>query len=233
MADLVQRYLDALVAEFACVTDGALADYIPELTEVDPTGFGLTLSAADGFLSIGRCPNRILPSIHLQALHLRVGPRLVGTWRRSTPRSAWNRPGTPFNEISVDRAHQSAEERDDQRRCDRCGVVGAGRQPDEQFSKDQRSSIRPVPEGRWTSTRMSIALGRRPRDRNRAIAYMLTSFGVLADPDDVPRDVYPPAVLTEGDQRRPRANGRNAGPCRVPIRRPDVGSPARKWCSAR
>ena len=44
-AELVQRYLDQLVAEFASVDDGELADYIPELTEVDPTGFGLTVSA--------------------------------------------------------------------------------------------------------------------------------------------------------------------------------------------
>ena len=50
MAELVQRYLDALVDELSGVDDGALADYIPELTEVDPTGFGLTLSAADGFV---------------------------------------------------------------------------------------------------------------------------------------------------------------------------------------
>ena len=43
MAELVQRYLDQLVAEYAPVGDGALADYIPELTTVDPTGFGLTI----------------------------------------------------------------------------------------------------------------------------------------------------------------------------------------------
>ena len=46
----MQRYLDQIVAEYADVTDGALADYIPELTEVDPSGFGLTLSSSDGFL---------------------------------------------------------------------------------------------------------------------------------------------------------------------------------------
>lgn len=47
---LVQRYLDQLVAEYAGVDDGALADYIPELACVDPAGFGLTLSSSDGFL---------------------------------------------------------------------------------------------------------------------------------------------------------------------------------------
>ncbi|MCB0938420.1 MAG: glutaminase, partial [Mycobacterium sp.] len=50
MAELVQRYLDELVAEFSSVEDGDLACYIPELAEADPSSFGLTLSAADGFL---------------------------------------------------------------------------------------------------------------------------------------------------------------------------------------
>ncbi|PRC53385.1 glutaminase A, partial [Mycobacterium sp. ITM-2017-0098] len=50
MADLVQRYLDRIRAEHAGVTDGALADYIPELAAVDPGGFALSLSSADGFI---------------------------------------------------------------------------------------------------------------------------------------------------------------------------------------
>jgi len=50
VAELVQRYLDDLVAEYAGVIDGALADYIPELTEVDLSGFGLTVSSSDGYL---------------------------------------------------------------------------------------------------------------------------------------------------------------------------------------
>jgi hypothetical protein len=50
VADLVQRYLDQIVEEYAGVADGTPADYIPELTEVDPSGCGLTLSSSDGFL---------------------------------------------------------------------------------------------------------------------------------------------------------------------------------------
>ncbi|PRC53386.1 glutaminase A, partial [Mycobacterium sp. ITM-2017-0098] len=50
MADLVQRYLDRIRSEHAGVTDGALADYIPELAAVDPGGFALSLSSADGFI---------------------------------------------------------------------------------------------------------------------------------------------------------------------------------------
>ena len=102
MADLVQRYLDALVAEFACVTDGALADYIPGVTEVDPTGFGLTLSAADGFLyESGDARNRIHHPIHLQALHLRVGLDLSGP-EAVDAKIGVEPSGDAFNEISVD-----------------------------------------------------------------------------------------------------------------------------------
>ncbi len=50
MAELVQRYLDRIRAEHAGVTDGALADYIPELSAVDPDGFALSLSSADGYV---------------------------------------------------------------------------------------------------------------------------------------------------------------------------------------
>ena len=50
VAQLVQRYLDQIREEHADVNDGALADYIPELARVDPAGFGLSLSASDGYV---------------------------------------------------------------------------------------------------------------------------------------------------------------------------------------
>jgi glutaminase len=50
VAALVQQYLDRIRAEHAEVNDGALASYIPELTRVDPNGFGLSLSSGDGYV---------------------------------------------------------------------------------------------------------------------------------------------------------------------------------------
>ena len=50
MAELVQRYLDQIRAEHAGVTEGSMADYIPELARVDPAGFGLSLSLSDGYI---------------------------------------------------------------------------------------------------------------------------------------------------------------------------------------
>ena len=55
MADeRVGNVVDAIIAEVAARCradhDGALADYIPELACVDPDGFGMSLSSADGFI---------------------------------------------------------------------------------------------------------------------------------------------------------------------------------------
>ena len=50
VAKLLQRYLDRICAEHAGVSDGKLANYIPELASVDPNGFAMSLSSADGFI---------------------------------------------------------------------------------------------------------------------------------------------------------------------------------------
>ena len=50
MSQLVQNYLDRIRHEYQLVHDGKLADYIPELAQVDPAGFGLALSSADGYV---------------------------------------------------------------------------------------------------------------------------------------------------------------------------------------
>lgn len=188
MAGLVQRYLDELVAEFAPVADGALADYIPELTQVDPTGFGLTLSSADGFLyesgdartdftiqSISK------PFTYALALDL-SGQQEVDAKIGVEP------SGDAFNEISVDPYTKLPKNP-----MINAGAIAAvslvpGDGVDERFGKirDFYSACagRPLEldEDVYHSEKVT-------GNRNRAIAYMLTSFGVLADPDEV-LDVY-------------------------------------------
>ncbi len=188
MADLVARYLDALVAEFACVDDGALADYIPELTHVDPTGFGLTLSSADGFLyESGDARTEFTiqsiskPFTYALALDL-VGEEAVDAKIGVEP------SGDAFNEISVDERTKTPKNA-----MINAGAIAAvslvpGASPDERFAKivDFYSACagRPL-ELDEDVYRSEKATG----NRNRAIAYMLTSFGVLDEPDDV-LDVY-------------------------------------------
>ena len=188
MADLVQRYLDQLVAEYAVVDDGELADYIPELTLVDPTGFGLTLSSSDGFLYESGDAQRQFtiqsiskPFTYALALDL-AGQDVVDAKIGVEP------SGDAFNEISVDQHTKTPKNA-----MINAGAIAAvslvpGASPDERFAKirDFYSACagRPL-ELDEDVYRSEKATG----DRNRAIAYMLSSFGVLDEPDEV-LDVY-------------------------------------------
>jgi glutaminase len=177
-----------LVAEYASVDDGALADYIPELTEVDPTGFGLTLSSSDGFLyesgdSRTEFTIQSISKPFTYALALdQVGQEAVDAKIGVEP------SGDAFNEISVDE-HTKIPKNP----MINAGAIAAvslipGASPDERFAKLQEfysaCAGRPL-ELDEDVYRSEKATG----NRNRAIAYMLTSFGVLDDPDDV-LDVY-------------------------------------------
>jgi len=189
VADLVQRYLDQIVAEYAGVTDGALADYIPELTEVDPSGFGLTLSSSDGFLyESGDARTEFTiqsiskPFTYALALD-QVGEDAVDAKIGVEP------SGEAFNEISVDDKTKTPKNP-----MINAGAIAAvalvpGATPDERFAKirDFYSACagRPLEldEGVYRSEKATGS-------RNRAIAYMLDSFGVLADDPDEVLDVY-------------------------------------------
>jgi glutaminase len=188
MAELVQRYLDEVVAEYAVVDDGELADYIPELTRVDPNGFGLTLSSSDGFLyESGDARTQFTiqsiskPFTYALALDL-AGQDVVDAKIGVEP------SGDAFNEISVDQYTKTPKNA-----MINAGAIAAvslvpGAGPDERFAKirDFYSACagRPL-ELDEDVYRSEKATG----NRNRAIAYMLSSFGVLDEPDDV-LDVY-------------------------------------------
>ena len=188
MAELVQRYLDQVVAEFASVTDGALADYIPELTEVDPTGFGLSLSSADGFVyESGDARTEFTiqsiskPLTYALALD-QVGQEEVDAKIGVEP------SGDAFNEISVDEHTKTPKNA-----MINAGAIAAvslvpGAGPDERFAKIQE--FYSACAGRQLDLDEDVYRSEKATgNRNRAIAYMLTSFGILDHPDDV-LDVY-------------------------------------------
>ncbi|HPX37802.1 MAG TPA: glutaminase A [Mycobacterium sp.] len=189
MAELVQRYLDDIVAEYAGVPDGALADYIPELTDVDPGRFGLTLSASDGYLYASGDAHAEFtiqsiskPFTYALALES-VGQEAVDAKIGVEP------SGDAFNEISVDEKTKTPKNA-----MINAGAIAAvslvpGANPDERFARirDFYSACagRPL-ELDEQVYRSEKATG----NRNRAIAYMLTSFGVLDDDPDEVLDVY-------------------------------------------
>lgn len=188
MSHQVQRYLDQIREEFIGVDDGELADYIPELARVDPTAFGLSLSSGDGFVyeSGDATVEFTIQSISkpfTYALALdRCGPDAVDAKIGVEP------SGEAFNEISVDRSTKRPKNP-----MINAGAIAAvslvpASSPDERFAliQDYYSAF----AGRHLDIDAEVyASEKATGDRNRAIAYMLASFGVLDDPDDV-LDVY-------------------------------------------
>lgn len=189
MSELVQRYLDEVVGELAGVTDGALADYIPELAEVDPAGFGLAISSSDGYVyESGDARTEFTiqsiskPFTYALALD-QVGEDIVDSKIGVEP------SGEAFNEISVDDTTKTPKNP-----MINAGAIAAvalvpGVSPDERF--DTIREFYSACAGRRLDFDEDVYRSEKATgSRNRAIAYMLDSFGVLADdPDDV-LDVY-------------------------------------------
>ena len=189
MARLVQRYLDRIREEHAGVTEGALADYIPELARVDPTGFGMSLSSADGFVyeSGDAATEFTIQSISkpfTYALALdRMGADAVDARIGVEP------SGEAFNEISVDQSTKMPKNP-----MINAGAITAvslipATTPDERFAliQDFYSAF----AGRRLELDPEVYASEKVTgSRNRAIGYMLASFGVLDDDPDEILDVY-------------------------------------------
>ncbi|CAN5805648.1 hypothetical protein BH09ACT7_BH09ACT7_24470 [soil metagenome] len=189
MAELVQKYLDQIREEHASVTEGALACYIPELASVDPTGFGLSLSSSDGYVyeSGDTAIEFTIQSISkpfTYALALdQLGEAAVDAKIGVEP------SGEAFNEISVDSTTKIPKNP-----MINAGAIAAaslipGANPDERFEliREFYSAC----AGRSLQIDEQVYRSEKATgSRNRAIAYMLESFGVLdGDPDEV-LDVY-------------------------------------------
>jgi glutaminase len=189
VAEPVQRYLDRIRAEHAGVTDGTVADYIPELARVDPNGFGLAVSSSDGFVyESGDAQTEFTiqsvskPFTYALAID-RIGAEAVDAKIGVEP------SGEAFNEISVDQSTKIPKNP-----MINAGAIAAvslipAGGPDERFAMIQDFYSAFV--GRRLEVDHEVYISERATgSRNRAIGYMLQSFGVLdGDPDEV-LDVY-------------------------------------------
>ncbi|ORW94578.1 glutaminase A [Mycolicibacter terrae] len=189
MTALVQRYLDGILAEHADVNVGALASYIPELSRVDPTAFGLSLSSSDGYVyesgdagveftmqSISK------PFTYALALD-QLGQAAVDARIGVEP------SGEGFNRISVDQVTNVPKNP-----MINAGAIVAcslvpGKTADDRFGliREFYSAC----AGRSLDFDEDVYRSEKASgSRNRGIAYLLDSFGALsADPDDA-LDVY-------------------------------------------
>lgn len=189
VTDLVQNYLDRILSEHAEITEGTLADYIPELARVNPDRFGLALSSSDGYVyrsgdadveftlqSVSK------PFTYALALEL-IGAAAVDERLGVEP------TGEAFNEISVDSVTKAPKNP-----MINAGAITAvslipAASPDDRFALIREFYSACV--GRQLDIDDAVYRSERAAgSRNRAIAYMLDSFGVLdGDPDEV-LDVY-------------------------------------------
>lgn len=189
MGDLVQQYLDQIRDEHAGVADGALADYIPELAAVDPSRFALSLSASDGYIyeSGDTATEFTIQSISkpfTYALALdQLGEPAVDAHIGVEP------SGDAFNEISVDSTTKTPKNP-----MINAGAITAVSLIPADSAEHRFELIREFYSacaGRQLVMDEDVYRSEKATGfRNRAIAYMLESFGVLeCDPDEV-LDVY-------------------------------------------
>ena len=189
MAELVQRYLDQILADHVSSTDGALADYIPELARVDPDGFGLSLSLADGYIYESG-DSAIEFTIQSVSKPFTYALALECIGRDAVDAKIGVEPsGEAFNEISVDETTKTPKNP-----MINAGAIAAvslvpGASADERF--DRIHEFYSACAGRRLTVDDDICASEKVAgSRNRAIAYMLQSFGVLdGDPDEI-LDVY-------------------------------------------
>lgn len=189
MAAIVQQYLDEIRAEHADVSDGELADYIPELAKVDPSRFGLSLEFSDGFIyeSGDAGVEFAIQSVSkpfTYALTLdQIGPEAVDERIGIEP------SGEPFNMISVDDATKKPDNP-----MINIGAITAvslvpADTPGERF--DRILDFYSECAGRRLSVNEEMYDSERSTgSRNRAIAYLLDSFGILEDDPDEVLDIY-------------------------------------------
>jgi len=182
---LVESYLQHIHDSCTVGDEGALADYIPELAQVDPLRFGLSLALHDGYVySIGDSDI----GFTLQSVSKPLTYALALTHKGFDvvdARIGVEPSGEAFNEISVD-----------SQRRPRNPMINAGAilaasllleiQPDVDTAFAELLDFYSSCAGRQLSLDTSVyASEMRSGARNRAIAYMLQSFGALqASPED-------------------------------------------------
>ncbi|GAC69150.1 glutaminase A [Gordonia soli] len=195
MISLVDGYLGRIMLDCQAHLTGAVADYIPELAAVDPGGFGLSMCVHDGHVySHGDSAAAFtIQSISKPLTYaLALGRRGFATIDAAI---GVEPSGEAFNEISVD-----------QRRRPKNPMINAGAilaasmllpQEPTVSSDTVDAAFADVVEFYSACAGRRLGLDERvyasesaTGARNRAIAYMLVSFGALQTDPDAAIDLY-------------------------------------------
>jgi glutaminase len=187
--DVIARGLGDVLADYASVRDGAVADYIPELARVDPDRFGIALASVRGHVyaagddelafTIQSSSKPFVYALAIGELGSDVVERHVG----------FEPSGEPFNAISLD----AATGRPDNPLINAGAIVTTSLIPggdhDARFGRIHRflSACAGHPLGVDEAVfRSEHETG----DRNRALAFLARSTGVLGSDVEVATSVY-------------------------------------------
>ena len=187
--DWFQATIDELYGRYAGLREGAPADYIPELATVDPDRFAIAAETSDGqHLGVGACDQRFtiqsISKLLMYGLALETHGRDVVLARVGVAPT-----GESFNAIALDEEGNRAPN----------PMVNAG-----------AIAVTDLVRGADVAERVEVVrsmyhryLGRRPEvdqdvwsseratgNRNRAIAYLMLSRGIIGDRVEETLDLY-------------------------------------------
>ena len=189
MRSLVLDYLDGVYRELSGDTSGSVADYIPELALVDPDSFGLCLATSDGYVyEAGDSRKRFaIQSVSKPFTYaLALADRGLATVAAKIDVEP---SGEPFNEISLD----PVSERPRNPMINAGAITAAslvqGDMADERFER-LRAYYSQFAGRELQVDQDMYASEDRTGNRNRAIGYMLRSFGILEEDPQITLSVY-------------------------------------------
>jgi glutaminase len=182
------RFLDRCHADYSAVSDGAVADYIPELGKADPAHFGISLATLDGHVyEVGdtKIPFTIQsmskPFVFALALDT-LGAAKVESAIGVEP------SGDPFNSIRLNAENHPFNP------MVNAGAIACSGLIHEAKGDGAFEYIRHA-LGRFAGRELGVdeavyASESATGDRNRAIGYLLRTNAVLTDRVDLVLDVY-------------------------------------------
>ncbi len=189
MRSLVLEYLDEVYRELSGDTSGSVADYIPELAIVDPESFAICLCTNDGYLyEAGDSSRRFAiqsiskPFTYALALADR-GLETVAAKVDVEP------SGEPFNEISLDAITERPRNPMINAGAITCASLVQGDSVQDRFERLRQFYSRCAGRDLRLDEEM-FASENRTGHRNRAIGYMLRSFGILEEDPQTTLGVY-------------------------------------------
>ncbi len=185
----IVRSLEEIRSELAPRTDGAVADYIPQLSVADPAWFGLALSSLDGHLyragdaDVAFTIQSISKPFVLALALADLGPEAVAARVGSEP------SGEAFNAISLEPGSGRPENPMVNAGAIVTSSLVQGSGPDERFERI-RLCLSAFAGRPLEVDRAVFESERATGDRNRALAYLMRNAGSLAGDIDEVLGVY-------------------------------------------